>query len=270
MQPVLQHEQQRELGRREARSALARPHPAPQPGPPTPSPPPQPGPRAPTPLTCQRALSSLLSRLHCIWITWGRWGPKVTHEGSDSATEEQERMHLQGAQRERGLAGAGRTAHEGERGFARCREQLGRGGWASRGRGTGNKQGQAPLRAPRSLGGAGCWDVTSGCAVEGSQEEGRRGGGRGHPGREQRCPGQGSDHGDTHKGKARGSGTRVMDMEAGREPGGRRGRGGCGGHQDNHVRASASQGGGFRGAGAGEIQGQLLGHRQQEVGEGCL
>lgn len=39
---------------------------------PAPTPAPQPGAR----LTCQRALSSLLSRLHCIWITCGWQGPR--------------------------------------------------------------------------------------------------------------------------------------------------------------------------------------------------
>lgn len=53
------------------------------------------GPPQPGLLTCQRALSSLLSRLHCIWITWGWQGPKVTHKGSHSATEEW--MHPKGA-----------------------------------------------------------------------------------------------------------------------------------------------------------------------------
>lgn len=47
------------------------------------------------PLTCQRAWSSLLSRLHCIWITWGKGEAKVTHEGWNSATGQQEQMLCQ-------------------------------------------------------------------------------------------------------------------------------------------------------------------------------
>lgn len=52
---------------------------APRVYPATPAASPYPAPRwapAPALLTCQRALSSLLSRLHCIWITWGQGGPR--------------------------------------------------------------------------------------------------------------------------------------------------------------------------------------------------
>lgn len=66
VQPVLQYQQQSELGRQEGKvSPVHLPCPAPT------------GPHQPGALlTCQRALSSLLSRLHCIWITWGWQGPR--------------------------------------------------------------------------------------------------------------------------------------------------------------------------------------------------
>lgn len=64
VQPVLQHQKQSEL-RRQGGKVGSR-------GPPSPTLAPQPRAR----LTCQRALSSLLSRLHCIWITWGWQGPR--------------------------------------------------------------------------------------------------------------------------------------------------------------------------------------------------
>lgn len=98
MKPVLQHQEQSELRRWRQEGVVGSgwPGPSPPASASLPAAAPAPHPK----LTCQRAWSSLLSRLHCIWITCGedtgqghsKAGPQPLAASSNAASKGQARV----------------------------------------------------------------------------------------------------------------------------------------------------------------------------------